>query len=262
MAHEIQASIEYFDKVCRGKILENIKRRSSPSSALRESQRNRREEMMAIIDRGMADISKILEENLLQIQNHYIEPKINVEEKESLIINETHEEECEKEREETKESDGKEVEEKGEEKENEKEKEEKNVGKFWPNITLVPSSKLVCVFKCWDSSYNIIQLSNISLCHEGNNENEETFSQQVEGNYVLWKDDHVHKSQGGENPTNSINQNEEFSKVEIPCDEFYRVIFDPGGNQSTNSRSNSLEEGEYDENLIFSPYTRDNLIME
>ena len=34
---------------------------------------------MAIIDRGMADISKILEEYLLQIQNHYIEPKINIE---------------------------------------------------------------------------------------------------------------------------------------------------------------------------------------
>jgi hypothetical protein len=80
-------------------------------------------------------------------------------------------------------------------------------------------------------------LSNISLCHEGNKENEE-------------------------NPANSINQNEEFSKVKIPCDEFYRVIFDPGGNQSTNSRLNSLEEGEYDENLIFSSYTRDNLIME
>jgi hypothetical protein len=105
-------------------------------------------------------------------------------------------------------------------------------------------------------------LSNISLCHEGNKENEEIFSQQVEGYYVLWKDDHVHKSQGGENPANSINQNEEFSKVKIPCDEFYRVIFDPGGNQSTNSRLNSLEEGEYDENLIFSSYTRDNLIME
>jgi len=102
--------------------------------------------MMAIIDRGMADISKIREEKLLQIQNHYIEPKINVEEKESFILKETHEEECEKEREETKESDEKEVEEKGEE------KEEKNVGKFWPTITLVPSSKLVCVFKCWDSS--------------------------------------------------------------------------------------------------------------
>jgi hypothetical protein len=138
----------------------------------------------------------------------------------------------------------------------------KNVGKFWPTITLVPSSKLVCVFKCWDSSSNIIQLPNIFLCHEGNKVNEETFSQHVEGNYVLWKDDHDHKSQGGENPTNSINQNEEFYKVEIPCDEFYIVIFDPGGNQSTNSRSNSLEKREYDENLIFSPYTRDNLIME
>jgi len=61
-----------------------------------------------------------------------------------------------------------------------------------------------------------------------------------------------HNSQGGENPTNSIFQNEEFSKVEISCDEFYRVIFDPGGNQSINSRSNSFKERVYDENLILS----------
>ena len=40
--------------------------------------------------------------------------------------------------------------------------------------------------------------------------------------------------------------------MEISCDEFYRVIFDPGGNQSINLRSNSLNEGEYDENLISS----------
>jgi len=53
---------------------------------------------------------------------------------------------------------------KQEKKENEKEKEEKNVEKFWPIITLVPSSKLVCVVKCWDSS-NIFQSPNISsLC--------------------------------------------------------------------------------------------------
>ncbi|RHN46948.1 hypothetical protein MtrunA17_Chr7g0247651 [Medicago truncatula] len=147
MSQEIQASIEYFDKVWREKMLEDIKRRSSPSSPLKELQRNRREKMMAIIDRGMADISKILEENLFQIQNHYIERKINIEEKKSLIVKETHEEECEKEREETKESDEKEVEEKGEEKENEKDSKENNVGKFWPTITLVPSSKLVCETK-------------------------------------------------------------------------------------------------------------------
>jgi len=97
----------------------------------REREREKgKKEMMTIIDRGMADISKILEENLLQIQNHYIEPKINIEEKECLIVKETHEEECEKKRDKTKESDEKKVEEKGEEKENEKEKEEKNVGSF------------------------------------------------------------------------------------------------------------------------------------
>jgi len=252
MSQEIQASIQYFDKVWRETRLEDIKRRSSPSSALRELQRERRQEMMAIIDRGMADISKILEENLLQIQNHYIEPKINVEEKESLIVKETHEEECEKEREETKESDEKEVEEKGEEKENEKEKEEKNVGKFWPTITLVPSSKLVCVFKCWDSSSNIIQLPNIFLCHEGNKVNEETFSQQVEGNYEIWNDYYVHKSKVHEKQTNSSNKGEELSKVKVTCDGLYRFVFDPGGIQAINSRSNSLEEGEYDVILKFS----------
>jgi len=105
-----------------------MRRRYVPSYHLREIQRKkvekiegekilqrererqkRKKEMMEIIDRGMADISKILEKNLLQIQNHYIEPKINIEEKESLIAKETHEEECEKEREEAKESEEKEV---------------------------------------------------------------------------------------------------------------------------------------------------------
>ena len=251
MAHEIQASIEYFDKVCREKILENIKRRSSPSSALRELQRKRREEMMAIIDRGMADISKILEENLFQIQNDY---KKEIEGKES------HEEEVKrKEKEEKKECDEKEVNEKEErkegveeverkeeKKESKNEKLEKNVGKFWPNITLVPSSKLVCVFKCWDSSSNIIQLPNISLCHEGNKVNEETFSQQVEGNYEIWNDYYVHKSKVDEKQTNSSNKSEELSKVKVTCDGFCRFVFDPGGIQAKNSRSNSLEEGEYD----------------
>jgi len=33
------------------------------------------------------------------------------------------------------------------------------------------------------------------------------------------------------------------------------VIFDPGGNQSINLRSNSLKEWEYDDNLIFSLLT-------
>jgi hypothetical protein len=257
MAHEIQASIEYFDKVCREKILENIKRRSSPSSALRESQRNRREEMRAIIDRGMADISKILEENLFQIQNNY---KKEIEEKES------HEEEVKrKEKEEIKECDEKEVDEKKERKEGVEEverKEEKkeshneNQAKFWPTITLVPSSKLVCVFKCWDSSSNIIQLPNISLCHEGNKVNEETFSQQVEGNYEIWNDYYVHKSKVDENQANSSNKSEELSKVKVTCDGFYRFVFDPGGVQAINSRSNSLEEGEYDVILRYSPLTR------
>ena len=251
MAHEVQASIEYFDKVWREKWLENIKRRSSPSSALRESQRNRREEMMAIIDRGMADISKILEENLFQIQNNY---KKEIEEKES------HEEEVKrKEKEEIKECDEKEVDEKKErkegveeverkeeKKESENENQEKNSSKFWPTITLVPSSKLLCVVKCWNSS-NIVQSPNISsLCHEGNKVNEEIFSQQVEGNYEIWNDYYVHKSKVDEKQTNSSNKSEELSKVKVTCDGFCRFVFDPGGIQAKNSRSNSLEEGEYD----------------
>jgi hypothetical protein len=195
MAHEIQATIQYFDEVWREKMLEDIKRRSSPTSALRELQRKRREKMMAIIDSGMADISKMLEENLLQVQNHYIEPKINVEEKESLVVKETHEEECEKKREDTKESGEKEVEEKDEEKENEKEKEEKNVGKFWSTITLVPSSKLVCVVKCWNSS-DILKSPNLSsLSHEGNQANEEEVPHQVKKNYEQWKHEFVQESQ-------------------------------------------------------------------
>ncbi|AES75776.1 SPA (suppressor of phyA-105) family protein, putative [Medicago truncatula] len=77
----------------------------------------------------------------------------------------------------------------------EKVNKEKNVGMFWPTITLVPSSKLVCVVKCWDSS-NILQSPNLSsLTHEGNQENGEVFSQQVENSHVLWKNDYVSKSQ-------------------------------------------------------------------
>lgn len=114
-------------------------------------------------------------------------------------------------------------------KENEKEKEEKNVGKFWPTITLVPSSKLVCVFKYWDSSSNIIQLRNISLCHEGNKVNEETFSQQVEGNYEIWNNYYVHKSKIHEKQANSSNKSEDLSKVKVTCYGFYIFVFEPGG---------------------------------
>jgi len=42
-----------------------------------------------------------------------------------------------------------------------KEKREEKFGKSWPTITLVPSSKLVCVVKCWNS-FNIVQSTNIS----------------------------------------------------------------------------------------------------
>jgi hypothetical protein len=265
MSQEIQASIQYFDKVWREKMLEDIKRRSSPSSALRELQRKRREEMMAIIDRGMADISKILEENLFQIQNDY---KKEIEEKES------HEEEVKrKEKEEKKECDEKEVNEKEErkegveeverkeeKKESKNEKLEKNSLKFWPTITLVPSSKLLCVVKCWNSS-NIVQSPNISsLCHEGNKVNEEIFSQQVEGNYEIRNEDYVHESKGNEKQTNSSNKSEVLFKFKVTCDGFNIFVFDPGGIQAINSRSNSLEEGEYPK--MFSLYKNNKVIME
>jgi formyltetrahydrofolate hydrolase len=90
---------------------------------------------------------------------------------------------------------------------------EKNVGKSWHTTTLVPSSKLVSVVKCWDSS-NVIQLPSIfSLCHAGNIVNEEEFYQQVERNYYFWKHDYIHESQGKEKQTCFFNLNEKFCKV-------------------------------------------------
>ncbi|CAJ2657908.1 unnamed protein product [Trifolium pratense] len=138
---------------------------------------------------------------------------------------------------------------------NEREK-EKSVEKLWHATTLVPSSKLVCMIKCWDSS-NHIDLSNISrLCHEGNKVNEEEFPQPVETNYKSWKDHFVCESQCIKGQTYLLNQNENLSKVKVICDGFFRFIFDPGGIQATNSRSNSLEEGGNDVILKFYPLTR------
>jgi hypothetical protein len=149
-----------------------------------------------------------------------------------------------------------EVERKEEKKESKNEKLEKNSLKFWPTITLVPSSKLLCVVKCWNSS-NIVQSPNISsLCHEGNKVNEEIFSQQVEGNYEIRNEDYVHESKGNEKQTNSSNKSEVLFKFKVTCDEFNIFVFDPGGIQAINSRSNSLEEGEYDVILRRSPFTR------
>jgi hypothetical protein len=44
--------------------------------------------------------------------------------------------------------------------------------------------------------------------------------------------------------------------VKFTCDGFFRIIFDPGGFRTTNSRSNSLEEGGNDVILKFYPLTR------
>ena len=64
-----------------------------------------------------------------------------------------------------------------------KEKREIFFGKSWPTITLVPSSKLVCVVNCWNS-FNIVQSTNISsLSYDGNQVKEEVFPDQVENNY-------------------------------------------------------------------------------
>jgi len=74
----------------------------------------------------------------------------------------------------------------------------------------------------------------------------------VEGNYEIWNDYYVHESKVDEKQTNSSNKSEELSKVKVTSDGFYRFVFDPGGIQAINSRSNSLEEGEYDVILNFS----------
>lgn len=176
--------------------------------------RVRREESALRIERGIAAIFKTFEEELLQIQNDYKKRERDVEKIEGLIVKESHEKYFKKEREETKE----------EKKVNEKDSKENNVGKFWPTITLVPSSKLVCVVKCWDSS-NILQSPNLSfLTHEGHQANEEVFFQQVENSHVLWKNDYVPKSQGEKILHHSL--------------QFYAGL---------DLRSNHLEEGENDE---------------
>ena len=74
----------------------------------------------------------------------------------------------------------------------------------------------------------------------------------MEGNYEIWNDYYVHESKVDEKQTNSSNKSEELSKVKVTSDGFYRFVFDPGGIQAINSRSNSLEEGEYDVILNFS----------
>ena len=198
---------------------------------------------MEMIERGIADISKILEENLFQIQNDYRE-SINKESDKEV-----------KEREEVKEG-VEEVDGKEEKKESENEKHEKNRLNFRPTTTLVPSSNLVCVVNCWNSS-NIFQSPNISsLCHEGNKVNEEIFSQQVEGSYEIRNEDYLLESKGDEKQTNSSNKSEVLYKFKVTCDGFNIFVFDPGGIQAINSRSNSLEEGLYNVILRCYPLTR------
>jgi hypothetical protein len=104
------------------------------------------------------------------------------------------------------------------------EKREKNVGIFWPTITLVPSSRLFCVVKCWNS-FNIFQYTNLSsLSHEGNQVNEEELPQSVGNNNEFWKHAYVEESKG-----------EQFSHNSLP---FYTCL---------DLRTNPLEEGKNDE---------------
>jgi hypothetical protein len=104
------------------------------------------------------------------------------------------------------------------------EKREKNVEIFWPTITLVPSSRLFCVVKCWNSS-NFFQYTNFSsLSHDGNQGNEEKLPQSVGNNYEIWKHAYVLESKGEQFPHNALP-------------------FSTG----LDLRENPLEEGENDE---------------
>jgi len=170
---------------------------------------------MQRIEREIAAIFKTIEEKLLQIQNDYRESKRNVEKIEGLIVKETHENECEKESDETKEV---------EENEEKKEKRKENFAKFRPTITLVPSSKLVCVVNCWDY-FNIFQSPNLSsLSHQGIQVNEEEFPHQIEKNYEPWKFEFVQES-----------HEKSFQLHPLPC---YAGL---------DLRTNPFEEGENDE---------------
>jgi len=78
-----------------------------------------------------------------------------------------------------------------------------------------------------------------------------------------WKEIYyVYESKVDEKQTNSSNKSEELSKVKVTCDEFYRLVFYPGGIQAINLRSNSLEDGEYDVIQKFSLDKNNKFIVE
>jgi hypothetical protein len=169
--------------------------------------------------------------------------------------------------------------------------EEKSVEKSWHATTLVPSSKLVCVVKCWDS-FSIISCSNISSFYDEGNKvkEEEIIEKEIESVFVTTENvtipidnasftfcahevmfDFLSQREVIEEKRNFtfkrkkrkkrltyfFNQNENISKVEvIICHGFFRLIFDPGGYGARNSRTNSLEEGENDVILKFYLFTR------
>jgi hypothetical protein len=65
---------------------------------------------------------------------------------------------------------------------NEREK-EKSV-KSWLATTLVPSSKLVCVVKCWDS-FNIISFSNMSSFYDEGNKMKEEIIEKENASFIF-----------------------------------------------------------------------------
>jgi hypothetical protein len=148
---------------------------------------------------------------------------------------------------------------------NEREK-EKSV-KSWLATTLVPSSKLVCVVKCWDS-FNIISFSNMSSFYDEGNKMKEEIIEKENVSFTFCalevmldslsqrelikekRNSTFERKQWVKRKTYFSNLNENFSKVKFTCDGFFRFIFDPGGFRTTNSRSNSLEEGGNDVILI------------
>lgn len=126
---------------------------------------------------------------------------------------------------------------------------EKNIGKPWPTIILVPSSKLNCEVKCWVSS-NSIHLPNFSsLCCEKYNVTEGDCLLQMDSIHELDKEYYAFESKGNVGQKNLSNDLAYLMNVKVSYGDFIILTFDPGGNTAINSRANSLGEGGNDENL-------------
>ncbi len=115
--------------------------------------------------------------------------------------------------------------------------------KSWQITTLIPSSELVCGFKGWDSSDSKFFSKINSLDHEEKEGDEEECPQEVAALCEHGKNNYALESKGKEEQANLSIELANFSNVEDAYGEFFRFIFDPGANETRNSRSNSLEEG-------------------